>query len=171
MSKPRERIGIYPGSFDPVTYGHEDIMRQASGLVDRLIVAIGSHPQKRHLISLHERIALVEASCQRLKDEGVETTFSVIAFDDLLIMAAARERASCIIRGVRDEGDMAYELRMAEMNRVLSPDLLTLFIPSSAPTRAITATLVRQIAAMKGDVSPFVAPDVVHTFDRLFRSP
>ena len=171
MSKLRERIGIYPGSFDPVTYGHEDIMRQASGLVERLVVAIGNHPQKRHLIPLNERIALVEASCQRLKDEGIETTFSVIAFEDLLVTTAAREGAFCIIRGVRDEGDISYELRMAEMNRTLSPNLLTLFIPSSAPTRAITATLVRQIAAMKGDVSPFVAPDVVRTFDRLFRSP
>ncbi len=169
MSKSRERIGIYPGSFDPVTYGHEDIMRQAASLVDRLVVAIGHHAQKNHLLPLDERIALLETTCQRLKDEGVGTTFSVIIFDDLLISAAAREGASCIIRGLRDEGDLAYELRMAEMNRALAPDLLTVLVPASAPTRAITATLVRQVAAMRGDISPFVAPNVVQAFERIFR--
>ncbi|MBR1220133.1 pantetheine-phosphate adenylyltransferase [Bradyrhizobium sp. U87765 SZCCT0131] len=149
------RIALYPGSFDPVSNGHVDVVRQTVRLVDRLVVAIGVHPGKKPLFSTEERLDMIrevfaplaaEAGCQ------VDCT----TFDDLTVTAAKRVGATVLIRGLRDGIDMAYEMQIAGMNQTMAPDIQTVFLPASPLVRPITATLVRQIAGMGGDVSSFV---------------
>ena len=153
------RIALYAGSFDPVTNGHVDVVRQAVRLAERLVLAIGLHPSKAPLFSAEERIAMLTETCGPLaKEAGCELTS--ITFDDLVVAAARREAASILIRGVRDGTDLDYEMQMAGMNGVMAPEVQTVFLPASPAVRPITATLVRQIAGMGGDVSAFVPPSV-----------
>ena len=147
------RVAFYSGSFDPLTNGHLDIIAQARALCDRLVVAIGAHPGKAGLFSVAERIALVRECV------GVGP-IEVVAFDGLAVSAARSAGAGFILRGLRDSTDFDYEMQMAGMNRAMAPEIVTVFLPASGPVRAITATLVRQIAAMGGDVAPF-APSAV----------
>lgn len=154
-----KRIAFYPGSFDPMTNGHVDVLANALDVADRVIVAIGVHPAKKPLFSFEERADMIRATGLRL---GVEAArLDVIAFDDLVIHAAARYKASMLIRGLRDGTDLDYEMQMAGMNLTLAPEIRTVFLPASPGVRHITATLVRQIAMMGGDISPFVPADVV----------
>jgi pantetheine-phosphate adenylyltransferase len=153
------RIALFPGSFDPVTNGHLDVVRQVGRLADRLVLAIGTHPGKTPLFSPAERAAMLEETCRPLVQKaGVE--FSCTTFADLVVALAKREGATLLIRGLRSAADFDYEMEMAGMNGAMAPDLQTIFIPASPTVRPITATLVRQIAAMGGDVSPFVPPIV-----------
>lgn len=151
------RIAFYPGSFDPLTRGHLDVLAQAMKLFDTVIVAIGVHPGKAPMFSFDERAGLIREALAELGDTGV---VSVVSFDGLVVEAAARHGAVALVRGVRDGSDLDYEMQMAGMNGRLAPDIVTLFLPASPEFRPITATLVRQIAAMGGDVAPFV-PAVV----------
>jgi pantetheine-phosphate adenylyltransferase len=151
------RIALFPGSFDPVTNGHVDLVRQAAHLADRLVIAIGTHPGKTPLFSAEERRAMIEEACAPL---GGACELRCITFADLVVAAARREQASLLIRGLRSAVDFDYEMEMAGMNGTMAPDLQTVFLPASPSVRPITATLVRQIAAMGGDVSPFVPPAV-----------
>ncbi|MGI6246337.1 MAG: pantetheine-phosphate adenylyltransferase [Pseudochelatococcus sp.] len=149
------RVAIYAGSFDPVTGGHIDVVRGAVLLADRLVVAIGVHPGKTPLFTAQERAVMLHEECAPLAAAaGVD--FDVITFDDLVASAARRLGASLLIRGIRDGTDLDYEMQMAGMNGALAPDVQTVFLPASPATRHITATLVRQIAKMGGDVSQFV---------------
>lgn len=149
------RVAIYAGSFDPVTNGHMDVVRGAVLIADKLIVAIGVHPGKTPLFSVQERVSMLREECAPLaRIAGVD--FEVITFDDLVVSAARRCNASLLIRGLRDGSDLDYEMQMAGMNGAMAPDVQTVFIPASPATRPITATLVRQIAKMGGDVSHFV---------------
>ncbi|MFC0245629.1 pantetheine-phosphate adenylyltransferase [Falsochrobactrum ovis] len=152
-------IAIYAGSFDPVTNGHIDVLKAALRLADQVIVAIGVHPGKKSTFSFQERLKLIEASA---KDVLVEDAprISVISFDGLLINAARKHGATLLVRGLRDGTDLDYEMQMAGMNGIMAPDLQTVFLPADPAVRTITATLVRQIAIMGGDVRPFV-PAVV----------
>jgi pantetheine-phosphate adenylyltransferase len=153
------RIALFPGSFDPVTNGHVDLVRQAARLADRLEIAIGTHPGKTPLFSAEERQAMIEEACGPLaRADGCE--LRCITFADLVIAAARREQASVLIRGLRSAADFDYEMEMAGMNGTMAADLQTVFLPASPAVRPITATLVRQIASMGGDVSPFVPPSV-----------
>jgi pantetheine-phosphate adenylyltransferase len=153
------RIAFFPGSFDPVTNGHVDLVRQAARLADRLVLAIGTHPGKAPLFSAPERQAMIEEACAAAaKSAGCE--LRAITFADLAVTAARREGASLLIRGLRSAADFDYEMEMAGMNAAMAPDLQTVFLPASPGVRAITATLVRQIASMGGDVSPFVPAQV-----------
>ncbi|KQT60259.1 MULTISPECIES: pantetheine-phosphate adenylyltransferase [unclassified Aureimonas] len=153
------RIALYPGSFDPMTLGHRDILRQAMALFDRVTVAIGIHPGKVPLFDFDERARMIREETEGLvASSGCEVR--VIAFEGLVVAAAKREGASALVRGLRDGTDLDYEMQMAGMNGTLEPGIVTLFLPSSPAVRPITATLVRQIAAMGGDVSPFVPPGV-----------
>jgi len=148
------RTAFYAGSFDPVTNGHLDVVRNAARLVDRLVIAIGVHPGKAPLFSADERLAMLEEVCgPAVREAGC--TLKCITFADLVVTAAAREGAAMLIRGLRDGTDLDYEMQMAGMNAVMAPELQTVFMPAGASVRAITATLVRQIAGMRGDVSPF----------------
>ena len=153
------RTALYTGTFDPVTNGHLDVVRHACGLVDRLVIAIGVHSSKAPVFSAEERAEMLREVCgPLLKREGVE--LEVATFNDLAVQAAKRHGATLIIRGLRDGTDLDYEMQMASMNATMAPDVQTVFFPASPLVRPLTATLVRQIAGMGGDVSAFV-PDLV----------
>lgn len=154
------RTAFYAGSFDPVTNGHLDVVRHACRLVDRLVIAIGVHPGKTPLFPAEDRAAMLSEICGPVaKHENA--TLDVITFDGLAVEAARKAGASILIRGLRDGTDLDYEMQMAGMNEALAPDIQTIFVPASPTVRPITATLVRQIAAMGGDVSRFVPASVV----------
>jgi pantetheine-phosphate adenylyltransferase len=153
------RTALYTGSFDPVTNGHLDVVRQACRLVDRLVIAIGVHPAKAPIFSTEERVHMLKASCDPVVAES-GTMLEVVTFDDLSVQAAQRYGATILVRGLRDGTDLDYEMQMAAMNGAMAPDVQTVFFPASPMVRPITATLVRQIAAMGGDVTGFV-PAVV----------
>ena len=156
----RHRIALYTGSFDPVTNGHLDVIAQGARLVDRIVLAIGVHPGKTPLFSVEEKARLLNAVCAPIAlREQVE--IDVVTFDDLAVDAARREGASVILRGLRDGSDLNYEMPMASMNAQMAPDVQTVFLPASPDVRHITATLVRQIAGMGGDVSSFAPEPVV----------
>jgi len=149
------RIALYAGSFDPVTNGHLDVVRQAAGLCDRLVLAIGIHPGKTPLFPFEERLAMLTETCGPIaRAAGLE--LACTTFDDLVVTAAQREKATLLIRGLRDGTDFDYEMQMAGMNGAMAPAVQTVFLPASPAVRPITATLVRQIARMGGDVTAFV---------------
>ena len=153
------RVAFYAGSFDPVTNGHIDVVRQAVRLADRLVLAIGVHPGKMPLFSADERLAMLQETCAPIaKQAGCE--LACVTFDDLVVSAAARAGAGLLIRGLRDGTDFDYEMQMAGMNGAMAPQIQTVFLPASPAVRPITATLVRQIAGMGGDVSSFVPVSV-----------
>ncbi|WP_377288962.1 pantetheine-phosphate adenylyltransferase [Rhizobium sp. SG2393] len=149
---------FYPGSFDPMTNGHLDVLQQALAIASRLVVGIGVHPGKTPLFSFEARAALIRQALSAVTDISAVT---VVAFDRLAVDAARDHGATLLIRGLRDGTDLDYEMQMAGMNRAMAPDIQTVFLPAGTAVRPITATLVRQIAAMGGDVSTFVPP-VVH---------
>ena len=156
-------IALYPGSFDPVTNGHVDVARHAARLARQLVIAVGVHPGKAPLFSADDRIAMLEETCGVVvRKAGCE--LSCITFDDLAVSAARRVGATIMVRGLRDGTDLDYEMQLAGMNAEMAPDVLTVFLPASPPVRPISATLVRQIAGMGGDVSAFVPAAVA---DRL----
>jgi pantetheine-phosphate adenylyltransferase len=147
------RTAFYAGSFDPLTNGHVDVIGQAAVLADRLVVAIGVHPGKTPLFSADDRAAIIREDCAGVLGR---TALDIVTFSDLAVDAARRARATILIRGLRDGTDLDYEMQMAGMNALLAPEIRTVFLPASASVRPITATLVRQIAALGGDVSSFV---------------
>ena len=153
------RTGFYSGSFDPVTAGHLDVITRAAALVDRLVIGVGIHPGKTPLFTTDEKIALLQVECAGLaKSTGCQ--ISVSTFAGLTVDAAQAADASCIFRGLRDGTDLDYEMQMAGMNGAMTPTIQTVFLPASPGVRHITASLVRQIAQMGGDVSAFVTPRV-----------
>jgi pantetheine-phosphate adenylyltransferase len=153
------RAAFYAGSFDPVTNGHIDVVRQAVRLADRLVLAIGVHPGKAPLFSAEERLTMLAETCAPVaKDAGCR--LDCVTFDDLIVSAAQRAGATMLIRGLRDGTDLDYEMQMAGMNGAMAPQIQTVFLPASPTVRPITATLVRQIAGMGGDVSSFVPASV-----------
>ncbi len=154
------RIALYPGSFDPVTNGHTDVVRQAVGLCDRLVVAIGLHPGKAPLFSTDERLAMVREVFEPIA-KTAKCDFEATTFADLAVTAAKRANATILIRGLRDGTDLDYEMQMAGMNEAMAPEIRTVFLPASPTVRPITATLVRQIAGMGGDVANFVPKTVM----------
>ncbi|WP_439574987.1 pantetheine-phosphate adenylyltransferase [Phreatobacter sp.] len=154
-----KRIALYTGSFDPVTNGHLDVIRHACRLADELVVGIGVHPGKTPMFSAGERQALLTEVCEPIA-RAENSTFRTVTFDDLAVWAAQRVGATLFIRGLRDGTDLDYEMQMAGMNAAMAPDVQTVFLPASPTVRPITATLVRQIALMGGDVTSFVPPAV-----------
>lgn len=158
---------IYTGSFDPVTNGHLDVVRQACRFADRLVIAIGVHPGKTPLFSVEERVAMLEEVCGPVAS-AAGATIEVVTFADLAVTAARRVGANVMIRGLRDGSDLDYEMQMAGMNDAMAPDIGTVFLPASSAARPITATLVRQIASMEGDVSSFVPAPVAERLKAKF---
>ena len=149
------RIALYAGSFDPVTNGHLDVVSQAFGLCDRLVVAIGVHPGKTPLFPVDERLAMVREVFEPVA-KSARCELECTTFDDLTVTAAKRANATILIRGLRDGTDLDYEMQIAGMNGTMAPQIRTVFLPASPAVRPITATLVRQIAGMGGDISHFV---------------
>lgn len=153
------RIAIYPGSFDPVTNGHLDVVSHAVHLCDKLIVSIGIHPGKKPLFTTEERLAMVREVFEPVaRKAGCQ--FDCSTYDNLTVTAARAAGATIMIRGLRDGTDLDYEMQIAGMNETMAPDIHTVFTPASVAVRPITATLIRQIAAMGGDVTPFVPASV-----------
>ena len=159
MTSPRLRKGLYAGSFDPLTLGHVDVIAKACAMVDHLTIAIGVHPGKAPLFSADERADMIRGSVGALA-QSAGTILDVVTFDDLAVNAAKRVDATLLIRGLRDGTDFDYEMQMAGMNGIMAPKINTVFIPASPSVRPITATLVRQIAKMGGDVQDFVPASV-----------
>lgn len=164
-----DRIAIYAGSFDPLTNGHLDVLKGTLAIADRILVAIGIQVSKSPVFSLEERVALIEAAA---RDElGADADrLKVISFTGLLIDAARKNGAQIMIRGLRDGTDLDYEMQMAGMNETMAPELQTVFLPASPSVRTITATLVRQIASMGGDIRPFVPAVVAQALSAKFGS-
>ena len=162
-----KRVAIYAGSFDPPTKGHLDVIKGALAIVDKVVIAIGIHPGKQPLFSFDERLALIEkvAKSELKTDHG---RIAIVSFDGLVIDAARKNGASILIRGLRDGTDLDYEMQMAGMNETMAPELQTVFLPASPSVRTITATLVRQIASMGGDIRPFVPAAVAAALNKKF---
>lgn len=154
------RIGFYPGTFDPVTLGHTDVIRRAAALLDKLIIGIGINPNKVPMFPDAERIAMLEGEVRAIA-RATQTDVSVVTFSGLAVEAARKNGASIIIRGVRDGTDFDYEMQMAGMNGEMAPDIQTVYVAASPAVRHIAANLVRAIIAMGGDPSPFVSKDVL----------
>ena len=153
------RIGLYPGTFDPVTLGHLDIIRRAAVLVDRLVIGVAINRDKGPLFTLEERVAMIEAECGSI---AAETGVEIIAhpFDNLLIDCATDVGAKVIVRGLRAVADFEYEYQMVGMNRMLNDQVETVFLMAEAKHQAIASKLVKEIARLGGDVSNFVTPAV-----------
>jgi pantetheine-phosphate adenylyltransferase len=161
------RIALFAGSFDPITNGHLDVVAGAVRLADRLVLAIGVHPGKTPLFSVEERLAMLEEICGPLgRSAGCEIASTTFA--DLSVTAAQRAGATILIRGIRDGTDFDYEMQMAGMNAAMASNVQTVFLPASPAVRPITATLVRQIAGMGGDVSAFVPTQVAARLKKKF---
>lgn len=151
------RIGVYPGTFDPVTNGHMDIIARATRVVDSLIVAVAVNAGKEPLFTLDERVAMVEADIAELKPD-VAARIVVQPFDNLLVEFVADKGAGVIVRGLRAVSDFEYEFQMAAMNARLSPDLETVFLMASDRHQFISSRFVKEIGRLGGDISLFVSP-------------
>ncbi|RCL00558.1 MAG: pantetheine-phosphate adenylyltransferase [Candidatus Tokpelaia sp. JSC189] len=160
-------VAIYAGSFDPITNGHVDVLRAGFNIAEKIVVAIGLHVGKIPLFTFEERAELIRIVAEELLGKKAARV-EVIAFDNLLVEKAREIGASFLIRSLRDGTDLDYEMQLAGMNSAMAPDIQTVFLPASVSARAITATLVRQIASMKGDVSPFVPKIVMQTLNKKF---
>lgn len=160
MELAMKRIALYPGSFDPVTNGHMDILHQALALADKVVVAIGVHPGKTPLFSFEERLNLIHEAARAEFAAAEADRIDVISFSNLVVDTAREQGAAYLVRGLRDGTDLDYEMQMAGMNGTLEPDIRTVFLPASPDVRHITATLVRQIAKMGGEISAFVPEPV-----------
>ena len=162
-----ERIAFYAGSFDPLTNGHLDVLKAALAVADTIYAGIGIQASKTPVFSLEERMGLIDAAC---RDElGQDAArIKTVSFEGLMVEAARAHGASIVIRGLRDGTDLDYEMQMAGMNETMAPELQTVFLPASPSVRTITATLVRQIASMGGDIRPFVPAAVVGPLEAKF---
>ena len=164
-----ERIGIYPGTFDPITLGHADIIRRGSKLVDRLIIGVTTNPSKNPMFSTDERLAMVQREVANLGIANVE----VVGFNALLVKFARKQGANVLIRGLRAVADFEYEYQMAGMNQQLDGDIETVFLMADVSLQPIASKLVKEIALFGGDIANFVSKavceDVVARVDELGR--
>jgi pantetheine-phosphate adenylyltransferase len=154
-----KRTGFYSGSFDPVTNGHVDVISRAARMVDTLVIGIGVHPGKTPLFSVEEKVAMLEAETAPIS-KSTGCRIDIVTFAGLTVDAAREAGATLIFRGLRDGTDLDYEMQMAGMNGTMAKGIDTVFLPASPDVRHITATLVRQIGAMGGNVSSFVSREV-----------
>ncbi len=151
-----ERIGIYPGTFDPITLGHADIIRRGSKLVDKLIIGVTTNPSKDPMFSTEERFDMVEREIKTMGLGNVE----VVGFNALLVKFAQKMGASVLIRGLRAVADFEYEYQMAGMNQQIDDDIETVFLMADVSLQPIASRLVKEIALFGGDITPFVSKDV-----------
>ena len=150
------RIGVYPGTFDPLTLGHLDIIRRGAHLVDRLVIGVTTNPSKEPMFTVAERLAMVQREI-----DGIAGDIKVVEFDSLLMDFAVREGAAIIIRGLRAVADFEYEYQMAGMNQQLNDDIETVFLMADVSLQPIASRLVKEIARYGGKIDKFVPPAVV----------
>ena len=155
------KVAVYPGTFDPITLGHLDIIRRAMHLVDRLVIGVTTNPSKSPLFSVEERLEMV-----RRETVGIEGKIEVVDFDSLLMDFAEREKASMIVRGLRAVGDFEYEFQMAGMNQQLNDDIETVFLMADVSLQPIASKLVKEIARYGGSIDKFVTPAVAQDVRR-----
>jgi len=161
------RTGLYPGTFDPVTHGHTDIIRRAANLVDRLVIGVAINRDKGPLFNLEERAALIEGECAEIA-ASTGMVIEVRPFDNLLVSFAEEVGAKVIIRGLRAVADFEYEFQMVGMNRALNDKIEMVFLMAGAKHQAIASKLVKEIARLGGDVSKFVCPAVEQALKERF---
>ena len=154
-----QRIGIYPGTFDPITKGHLHLIKRASKLVDRLIVAVAENARKNPLFSIDERLDMVRTDIANLPERFCE--IEVMAVDNLLVNFAREQKAACIFRGLRAVSDFDYEFQMTGMNFRLAPDIETVFLMAADKWQFVSASFVKEIHGLGGDISDFVTPAVL----------
>ncbi len=161
------RIGIYPGSFDPITFGHLDIIRRAAKLADRIIVGVAAHSGKSALFSVDERIKLLNTALEQ-GDFPKDCEIIVEGFDTLLIDLMQKHKAQMVVRGVRQYSDFEYEAQMSALNAKLSDyDIETIFLAANAEYQSIASRFIKQVAELGGDVSPFVPKHVVEALGNI----
>ncbi|MEH6359245.1 MAG: pantetheine-phosphate adenylyltransferase [Amylibacter sp.] len=161
------RVGLYPGTFDPVTIGHIDIIQRACVLVDRLVIGVAINRDKGPLFTLEERVEMIEQSLGRMNTGKTEVL--VEPFENLLIKKAQEIGAKVIIRGLRAVSDFEYEYALVGMNRAMNPEIETVFLMAEAKHQAIASGLVKEIARLDGNVSKFVTPDVQDALKAKFK--
>jgi pantetheine-phosphate adenylyltransferase len=153
------RTGFYPGSFDPVTFGHLDVIARAARFLDKLVLGVGVHHGKTGFLPVDQRLELLKSAVEPIT-AATGCSITMVTFDGLAVDAARQAGAGVILRGLRDASDFDYEVQMGQMNAGLAPDIETVFLAASPATRMIASSLVKQIAKMGGDITPFV-PEAV----------
>jgi len=157
----QNRIGIYPGTFDPITKGHLHIIERASKLVDKLIIGVADNPGKQPLFNLKERMDMVEIDINNMPDKYCD--IDVVAFDNLLVDFARTHNAAAMFRGLRASSDFEYEFQMTGMNFRLDPDIETIFLMSSDKWQFVSSSFIKEISKLGGDISEFVTPNVLQS--------
>lgn len=159
-----ELTAVYPGTFDPITKGHLDLIRRASKLFHKVVVGVASNPKKKPMFSLQERVAMIQ---QEIEEQGIDTRrVSVIGFESLLVNFAREQGATVLIRGMRAVADFEFEFQLASMNRTLAPEVESVFLMPGESYSFISSTLVKEVAILDGDVSRFVAPHVLEVLQQ-----
>ncbi len=167
MTDGEERIGLYPGTFDPITRGHMEIIHRASRIVDRLVIGVAKNPGKGPLFSTANRVRMTEREIASLRNAHGKIT--VMPFDNLLIDFAKKIGASVIIRGLRAVSDFEYEIQMAAMNYRMYPNIETIFLSATEGTQFISSSFVKEISLLGGDVRPFVSEAIAEDIERAFK--
>jgi len=162
------RVGVYPGTFDPVTNGHMDVVRRALRLVDQLVIAPAISEGKGPLFSIAERVAILEDEIAHLDDPALAPRISVKPFDTLLMQFVESVGATVVVKGLRTVSDFEYEFQMSSLNAHLNPGVESVFLMSSDRHQFISSRFIREISRMGGDVSPFVSPRVKTRLEKLF---
>lgn len=163
----RYLIGVYPGTFDPVTKGHLHLIQRASRMVDKLIIGVADNPRKGPLFTYEERVEMVKADIKNLPEKGCE--IEVQSFSSLLVHFAKEVNASCIFRGLRAVSDFEYEFQLTGMNAKLDPDIETVFLMASEKWQFVSASFVKEICSLGGDVDEFVTPQVAKRLQQKFQ--
>jgi len=161
------KIAIYPGTFDPITFGHIDIIKRASQLFDHIIIASAKDSNKNPLFSLDERVELIQHEIKNLR---LENQISVEKFEGLLVEFAKQKNSKIIIRGLRAVSDFEYEFQMFGMNSMLEPHIQTIFLPASENHHFIASKLVKEVARLRGDISKFVSANVVEALNKKLKN-
>ncbi len=160
-------IGVYPGTFDPVTKGHLHLIRRASRMVDKLIIAVADNKNKGPLFTHHERLAMITEDINNMLEKGCE--IEVQSFDNLLVHFVQNVNASCIFRGLRAVSDFEYEFQLTGMNAKLDPDIETVFLMASDKWQFVSASFVKEICSLGGDIDEFVTPQVASKLKEKFQ--
>lgn len=160
-------VGVYPGTFDPVTKGHLHLIRRASKLVDHLIIGVAVNKRKGPLFTVEERVEMVKADIENMKEKGCE--ISVKPFDQLLVHFAKEQQASCIFRGLRAVSDFEFEFQMTGMNSKLDPDIETVFLMAADKWQFVSSAFVKEISSMGGDVEEFITLGVLSRLQEKFQ--